>query len=67
LNSDVRFRSKATVVEYANKGGEPQWKEAPGTTWDYTIFGQERALPDLDHRLEPLFEKVPGGRGGYNR
>ena len=31
------------------------------------MFGQERSLPAPDERLELLFEKVPGGRGGYNR
>ena len=26
-----------------------------------------RAVPAPDERLDLLFEKVPGGRGGYNR
>jgi hypothetical protein len=55
------------VVEYANQRGEPQWSAPPNSTWDYTIFGRERPLPPPDERLELLFEKVPGGRGGYNR
>jgi hypothetical protein len=55
------------VIEYANQRAEPQWSAPPGSVWDYTIFGQERSLPAPDERLELLFEKVPGGRGGYNR
>jgi FtsP/CotA-like multicopper oxidase with cupredoxin domain len=55
------------VVEYANQRGDLQWSAPPSSTWDYTIFGQERPLPAPDERLDLIFEKVPGGRGGYNR
>jgi FtsP/CotA-like multicopper oxidase with cupredoxin domain len=56
-----------TVVEYADQRGEPQWQEPQASAWDYTVFGTERAVPEPDHRLELLFEKIPGGHGGYNR
>jgi FtsP/CotA-like multicopper oxidase with cupredoxin domain len=55
------------IVEYANQRGEPQWSTPPSSAWDYTTFGQERPLPAPDERLDLIFEKVPGGRGGYNR
>jgi FtsP/CotA-like multicopper oxidase with cupredoxin domain len=55
------------VVEYANRRGEPQWSPPPNSPWDYTIFGDARPVPSPDRRIELLFEKVPGGRGGYNR
>ena len=55
------------VVEYANQRGEPQWSAPPISAWDYTIFGADKSLPVPDERLDLLFEKVPGGRGGYNR
>jgi FtsP/CotA-like multicopper oxidase with cupredoxin domain len=45
----------------------PQWSAPPDVPWDYTIFGRERALPAPDERIELVFEKVPGGHGGYNR
>jgi hypothetical protein len=32
-----------------------------------TVFGQDRPVSSPDERIELLFEKVPGGRGGYNR
>jgi FtsP/CotA-like multicopper oxidase with cupredoxin domain len=55
------------VVEYANSRGEPQWAPPPSSAWDYTMFGDERPVPAPDQRIEFVFEKVPGGRGGYNR
>jgi FtsP/CotA-like multicopper oxidase with cupredoxin domain len=67
IRDDDRKMGLGVVIEYANQRGEPQWSAPPGSVWDYTIFGQERSLPAPDERLELLFEKVPGGRGGYNR
>ena len=64
---DDRKIGLGVVVEYANQRGEPQWQAPPSTPWDYTIFGVERVAPEPDHRFELLFEKIPGGRGGYNR
>jgi hypothetical protein len=55
------------IVEYANQRGEPRWQEPSNSAWDYTIFGTQNPVPEPDQRLELLFEKVPGGRGGYNR
>jgi FtsP/CotA-like multicopper oxidase with cupredoxin domain len=55
------------VVEYANQGAEPQWVAPPISAWDYKIFGRERPLPRPDESLDLVFEKVPGGHGGYNR
>jgi FtsP/CotA-like multicopper oxidase with cupredoxin domain len=63
---DDRKMGLGVVVEYANASGEPQWTPA-NTMWDYTIFGDQRAVQAPDQRIELLFEKVPGGRGGYNR
>ena len=67
IRDDDRKMGLGVVIEYANQRGEPQWSAPPSSVWDYTIFGQERSLPAPDERLELLFEKVPGGRGGYNR
>jgi len=67
IRDDDRKMGLGVVIEYANQRAEPQWSAPPGSVWDYTIFGQERSLPAPDERLELLFEKVPGGRGGYNR
>ena len=67
VKDEDRNMGLGVVVEYANQRGEPQWAAPPNSAWDYTIFGHDRAVPAPDERLELLFEKVPGGRGGYNR
>ncbi len=67
VEEDNRNKGLGIVIEYADRGGEPQWvaPQAPG--WDYTVFGEQRPVPEPDARIELLFEKIPGGRGGYNR
>jgi FtsP/CotA-like multicopper oxidase with cupredoxin domain len=67
IKDEDRKMGLGVVVEYANQGGEPQWSAPPSSQWDYTIFGADKPLPAPDERLDLLFEKVPGGRGGYNR
>jgi FtsP/CotA-like multicopper oxidase with cupredoxin domain len=67
IKDEDRKMGLGVVVEYANQRGEPQWSPPPDSQWDYGIFGQNRQLPSPDERLDLLFEKVPGGHGGYNR
>jgi FtsP/CotA-like multicopper oxidase with cupredoxin domain len=67
IRDEDRQMGLGVVVEYANQRGEPQWVAPPSSTWDYTIFGTDRPVAAPDERIELLFEKVPGGRGGYNR
>ena len=67
VNDEDRSMGLGTVIEYANRSGEPQWLALTAAQWDYTIFGDDRAVPQPDHRIELAFEKIPGGRGGYNR
>jgi FtsP/CotA-like multicopper oxidase with cupredoxin domain len=67
IKDEDRKMGLGVVVEYANQRGEPQWVAPPNSTWDYTIFGRERTLPAPNERLDLVFEKIPGGRGGYNR
>jgi FtsP/CotA-like multicopper oxidase with cupredoxin domain len=67
VRDDDRKLGLGVVIEYANQHGEPQWSAPPNSTWDYTVFGTDKPVPDPDHRLELLFEKIPGGHGGYNR
>jgi len=67
IRDEDRRMGLGTVVEYANARGEPQWAAPANSAWDYTIFGDQRPVPAPDERIELLFEKVPGGRGGYNR
>ena len=67
IRDEDRKMGLGVVVEYANQRGEPQWLTPTNSAWDYTIFGTDKPVPAPDERLELLFEKVPGGRGGYNR
>jgi FtsP/CotA-like multicopper oxidase with cupredoxin domain len=67
VKDDDRKMGLGVVVEYAGQSGAPQWQAPPTSAWDYTIFGDERPVPAPDERLEFVFEKIPGGRGGYNR
>ena len=62
-----RNMGMGVVVEYAGRGGEPTW--APATSkWDYTAFGRpDVAAAAPDETIGLKFEKIPGGRGGYNR
>jgi FtsP/CotA-like multicopper oxidase with cupredoxin domain len=55
------------VIEYENRKGEPQWMTPPKSGWDYTIFGKSGSAAEPDETVRLKFEKVPGGRGGYNR
>jgi FtsP/CotA-like multicopper oxidase with cupredoxin domain len=67
IRDEDRRLGLGIVVEYANQRGEPQWAAPPNAPWDYTVFGEPRTVPAPDARLELRFDKVPGGRGGYNR
>ena len=67
VRNEDREMGLGVVVEYANQRGEPQWSTPSSSAWDYTLFGSDRPVPSPDEHIELLFEKVPGGRGGYNR
>jgi FtsP/CotA-like multicopper oxidase with cupredoxin domain len=67
ISEEQRKKGLGTVVEYAGASGEPQWLAPTSSDWDYTVFGHDRPVPAPDERIELRFDKVPGGRGGYNR
>jgi FtsP/CotA-like multicopper oxidase with cupredoxin domain len=67
IKDEDRKMGLGVVVEYANQRGEPQWASPPNSQWDYTIFGVDRPVQSPDERLDLVFEKIPGGHGGYNR
>lgn len=67
-DDDDRTMGMGVVVEYANRSGEPVWSAPEKSNWDYTAFGRPGAVAAAPHETIPLtFEKIPGGRGGYNR
>jgi FtsP/CotA-like multicopper oxidase with cupredoxin domain len=62
-----RNMGMGAVVEYAGATGEPQWVAVKPKMIDYTMFGSTTPAPEPDARIELIFNKIPGGRGGYNR
>ena len=66
-DDDDREMGMGVVVEYENRRGEPQWI-SPAKSLGITrcSLGLRRPLQP-DETIKLTFEKVPGGRGGYNR
>jgi FtsP/CotA-like multicopper oxidase with cupredoxin domain len=63
----VRQMGMGVVVEYANATGAPRWQAPPMSRWDYLIFGRDFPVAEPDGRFDLTFQKIPGGRGGFNR
>jgi FtsP/CotA-like multicopper oxidase with cupredoxin domain len=63
-----RNMGMGVVVEYANRTGQPTWSAPPNSNWDYAVFGRGVAAAAPPYETINLkFEKIAGGRGGYNR
>jgi FtsP/CotA-like multicopper oxidase with cupredoxin domain len=67
IDDDERSMGMGVVVEYQNRSGEPQWLAPPKAHWDYTAFGRSGLVAAPSETINLKFEKIPGGRGGYNR
>ena len=67
VEDDMRAMGMGVVIEYAGQHGKPQWSKPPSSAWDYTVFGTSAATPEPDQRFNLVFEKIPGGHGGFNR
>jgi FtsP/CotA-like multicopper oxidase with cupredoxin domain len=65
--NDDRKMGMGVVVEYENRGGNPQWVPPPNAAWDYTAFGRGGRAPAPDETINLKFEKILGGRDSYNR
>jgi len=66
-DDDDRAMGMGVVVEYADSGGEPQWMAPPPRSWNYAAFAASAPAPAPDETINLTIEKIPGGRGGYNR
>jgi FtsP/CotA-like multicopper oxidase with cupredoxin domain len=64
---DDRKDGMGVVVEYAGSNGEARWIAPPKSEWDYTIFGGGESSRKTDHVIPIVFEKINGGKGGFNR
>jgi FtsP/CotA-like multicopper oxidase with cupredoxin domain len=66
-DDEDRNMGMGVVVEYQGRSGSPVWSPPPKTAWDYTAFGRSNPAAAPDETINLKFEKIPGGRGGYNR
>jgi FtsP/CotA-like multicopper oxidase with cupredoxin domain len=66
-DDDERAKGMGVVVEYGGRRGAAQWSKPPDVKWDYKAFGRDGPIASPDHTFHLVFEKIPGGRGGFNR
>ena len=62
-----RAKGMGVILEYAGRRGAPQWSNPQDVTWDYTAFAGNAPIASPDRTFHLVFEKIPGGRGGFNR
>lgn len=67
LSDDDRRNGMGTVVEYAGRGGAPQWIAPPRFTWDYRTFAHAGAVGRRpDRTIDLLVEKRNAAERGFN-
>ena len=68
LSDDDRNNGMGVVVEYAGRGGDPQWAQPPPFTWDYHHFATPNPAPPAapDHTFDWLIEKRNAAEAGFN-
>ena len=68
LSDDDRGRGMGVVVEYADRGGDPQWVTPPPFRWDYRLFAtpQPARVAPPDHTIDMLIEKRNAADNGFN-
>jgi FtsP/CotA-like multicopper oxidase with cupredoxin domain len=68
LSDDDRGHGMGVVVEYAGRGGDPQWAAPPPFKWDYRLFAPPNPAPGTppDHTIELLIEKRNAADNGFN-
>jgi FtsP/CotA-like multicopper oxidase with cupredoxin domain len=63
-----RHGERLLTPPHANRSGEPTWSAPTRSKWDYTLFGRpDPTTTEPDEAISLKFEKIPEGRGGYNR
>lgn len=67
LSDDDRHAGMGIVVEYAGRGGDPQWAPPPPFQWDYRLFTTPDHTPAaVDHVIDMLIEKRNAANNGFN-
>ena len=68
LDDDDRGHGMGIVVEYAGRGGKPQWVKPQGYQWDYARFGDSDAQPVApDETIEMSIVKHNAALDGFNQ
>jgi FtsP/CotA-like multicopper oxidase with cupredoxin domain len=68
LADDDRRHGMGIVVEYAGRGGKPQWIAPPAFQWNYTHFAKPGATASsADETYEMTFAKENAAEEGFNR
>lgn len=67
VQNAMRAMGMGAIVEYAGASGEPVWQTPPSVPWDYSVFARPPLPRPVDGTFSLTFDKIPGGRGGYNR
>jgi FtsP/CotA-like multicopper oxidase with cupredoxin domain len=62
-----RAKGMGIVVEYAGRGGKPRWVKPPNSSWDYTIFGENRAVPQPDQVIPLVVGHIGPGKAGFDQ
>jgi FtsP/CotA-like multicopper oxidase with cupredoxin domain len=61
-NDKWRAAGMGIVIEYADATGAPRWAPVPAPPWDYTIFGDPRAVAaGPDARVPLVFKEAGSG------
>jgi FtsP/CotA-like multicopper oxidase with cupredoxin domain len=67
LSDDDRNAGMGTVVEYAGRGGSPQWTAPPAFTWDYRTFAHSGGTTRQPAQaIDLLVEKQNAADKGFN-
>ncbi|MFJ2734819.1 MULTISPECIES: multicopper oxidase family protein [unclassified Streptomyces] len=67
LADDDRRNGMGTVVEYAGRGGSPQWTAPPKSKWDYRSFALAGGTAQRpDRTFDMLVEKRNAADKGFN-
>lgn len=68
LSDDDRGHGMGVVVEYAGRGGDPQWVAPAPFQWDYRLFATPHPtnVAPPDHTIDMLIEKRNAADNGFN-
>ena len=68
LSDDDRGHGMGAVVEYAGRGGDPQWVAPAPFQLDYRLFATPHPpnVPPPDHTIDMLIEKRNAADNGFN-